>query len=79
MRWESLRFSDDQNTMPLAAAATVDAKISWALAPQWQLYLAADNLFNERVATTASAGTGGALVTSYAAPFTIGGGITFAR
>jgi outer membrane receptor protein involved in Fe transport len=78
VRWESQRFSDDQNTMPLSAAATVDAKITWSLAPQWQLYLAADNLFNQRVATTASAGAGG-LVYSYAAPFTIGGGLRFTR
>lgn len=79
VRYESVRFSDDQNTMPLPAAATVDAKASWALAPQWQLYLAADNLFNARVATTASLSSTNTLVYDYTAPFTIGGGISFAH
>jgi outer membrane receptor protein involved in Fe transport len=55
LRFESARFADDQNTLRLPAAATLDAKISWAFAPTFSVYLAADNLLNTPVATTESA------------------------
>ena len=55
LRFESARFADDQNTLRLPAAATIDAKLSWMFHPHWSLYLAADNLLNTPVATTESA------------------------
>jgi outer membrane receptor protein involved in Fe transport len=64
LRYESTRFADDQNTLPLAPATTVDARISYQLWLGLSAYVAGDNLFNARVATTESAD----LVTSYAAP-----------
>ena len=55
LRFESARYADDQNTLRLPAAATIDAKIGWSFATSWSLYLAADNLLNTPVATTESA------------------------
>jgi vitamin B12 transporter len=55
LRFESARFADDQNTLRLPAAATMDAKIAWAFSPAISVYLAADNLLNTPVATTESA------------------------
>ena len=55
IRYESMRFADDQNTMPLSAATTVDARISLRLWNGLSAYLAGDNLLNARVETTESA------------------------
>jgi len=55
LRYESTRFADDQNSLPLAPATTVDARISWRLWQGLSAYLAGDNLFNAQVATTESA------------------------
>ncbi len=54
LRYESTRFTDDQNTLPLAPATTVDARVSWRLWDGLSAYLAGDNLFNANVATTES-------------------------
>ena len=64
LRYESARFADDQNTLSLAPAATVDARISYRLWDGLSAYLAGDNLFDARVATTESAD----FVTNYASP-----------
>lgn len=64
LRYESTRFADDQNTLALAPATTVDARVSYRLWNGMSAYVAGDNLFNARVATTESAD----FVTSYAAP-----------
>jgi outer membrane receptor protein involved in Fe transport len=64
LRYESTRFADDQNTLSLAPATTVDARISYRLWQGLSAYVAGDNLFNARVATTETAD----LVTNYAAP-----------
>ena len=66
LRYESTRFADDQNTLPLAPAATVDARIAYRLWTGLSAYLAGDNLFNAQVATTASADV--IPVVSYASP-----------
>jgi outer membrane receptor protein involved in Fe transport len=64
LRYESTRFADDQNTLALAPATTVDARISYRLWNGLSAYVAGDNLFNARVATTESAD----FVTNYASP-----------
>ena len=64
LRYESTRFADDQNTLPLAPATTVDARVSYRVWEGLSAYVAGENLFNARVATTESAD----LVTNYAAP-----------
>jgi outer membrane receptor protein involved in Fe transport len=79
IRYESNRFSDDQNTLPLGDATTVDARISWLLAPQWSAYVAADNIFNQRIATSASTDALGRIIFTNAAPAEIRAGLSFAR
>ena len=79
IRYESNRFADDQNTLPLGDAAIVDARVSWLLAPQWSVYVAADNIFNARVATTASTDSLGRIIFSDEAPAEIRAGLSFAR
>ncbi|MBV9539710.1 MAG: TonB-dependent receptor, partial [Alphaproteobacteria bacterium] len=61
---ESVRFADDQNTLRLPAATTVDARISYRLWDGLSAYIAGDNLFFAEAATTESAD----FVTNYAAP-----------
>lgn len=75
LRTESTRFADDQNTLPLAPATTVDARISYRLWEGMSAYLAGDNLFNARVATTESAD----FVTNYAAPRILRIGVSWAE
>ncbi|MEI9996675.1 MAG: TonB-dependent receptor [Rhizomicrobium sp.] len=64
LRYETLRYADDQNTLVLPAATTVDARIAYRLWDGLSAYVAGDNLLNARVATTESAD----LVTNYASP-----------
>ncbi|MEI9990972.1 MAG: TonB-dependent receptor [Rhizomicrobium sp.] len=64
LRYESTRFADDQNTLSLAPATTLDARIAWRLWDGLSAYLAGDNVLNARVATTESAD----FVTNYASP-----------
>ncbi|HEY5347599.1 MAG TPA: TonB-dependent receptor [Rhizomicrobium sp.] len=54
-RYESARFADDQNTLRLAPALTVNARVAWRLAEHLSAYIAADNIFNSRTQTTESA------------------------
>ena len=55
IRYDSLRYSDDQNTLPLPGATTFDAKITWHFLPQAGLYFAIDNISNAQVATSEGA------------------------
>ena len=64
IRYETLRWSDDLNTLRLPEATTIDAKATWHVRPMIDLYFAADNLFNEKVATS----RGGDQVVTYDAP-----------
>jgi outer membrane receptor protein involved in Fe transport len=75
LRFESARFADDQNTLRLASAATVDARADWSFVPRWSLYIAADNLFNTPVATTESAD----FVTSESFPRLMRLGVSYSR
>ena len=51
VRYESLRFDDDLNTNPLNAATTADARATWHLTRQADLFLDGQNLFDAKVAT----------------------------
>ncbi len=73
VRHESTRYADDQNTLPLAPATTVDARVAYRLWDGLSAYVAGDNLFNARVATTESAD----LVTNYAAPRVVRAGFSW--
>jgi outer membrane receptor protein involved in Fe transport len=77
LRYESKRFSDDQNTLPLPAAATVDARIAYAVTQRFSVYAAADNLFDAAVATSASAGA--PPVVTYDAPRMVRIGVSLSR
>ena len=82
-RYESERFADDQNRLPLADATTADARISWALTHSLSIYVYGDNLFNARVASTAAfqpvQGNPSVIVTNFSAPRMVGGGLSFAQ
>ena len=69
---ESARYADDANTLRLASAFTFDAKLSWTFNDRLLFYVAGDNLFNARVATTEGADG----VTSYDAPRILRAGLT---
>lgn len=57
VRHEGPRFEDDLNTRALAAATTVDLRAAWRIAPDAELYIAADNLLDAEI-ETAQAGDG---------------------
>lgn len=84
LRYESRRFADDQNSIPLNAATTIDARASYAVRDSVSVYVYCDNLFNARVASTAAtqpltSGDPTGLVTNYAAPRVVGGGVSFTQ
>ena len=70
--YESLRWSDDQNTLPLPAATTFDAKVTWRFLPQAGLYFAVDNITNAAEATS----EGGDHVYTYDEPRAYRAGLT---
>lgn len=70
--YETLRWSDDQNTLPLPAATTFDAKITWHFLPQAGVYFAIDNITNAAVATS----EGGDHVYTYDEPRAYRAGLT---
>jgi vitamin B12 transporter len=51
VRYESLRWSDDQNALKLPAVATVDARINFHVTPKMDLYLAVDNILDAEITT----------------------------
>jgi outer membrane receptor protein involved in Fe transport len=75
LRYESTRYSDDQNTLPLAAVTTVNARLSYLVTDRLSLYLAADNLFDADVASSASAGG----IVTYDAPRMVRIGLSLSR
>jgi vitamin B12 transporter len=74
-RYEATRFDDDLNTHRLNAASTVDVEARWRVAPNAELYLAADNLLGARVQTAETADG----VFSYDAPRMVRGGLALRR
>lgn len=84
LRYESGRFADDQNTVPLAPATTVDARASWALTDRLCVYVYADNLFDADVVSTAASqpvpySLVPDTVTNYSTPRIVGAGISFTQ
>ena len=77
VRHESTRFGDDQNTLDLGSATTVDARISYRVWQGLSAYIAGDNLFNEPIATTESADV--IPIVSRAAPRIIRGGFSWSE
>ncbi len=65
-RYESLRYADDLNTLPLGSANAVDVRITWAPSQRFGIYAAVNNLLDADIATTQTADK----VVSYAAPRT---------
>jgi outer membrane receptor protein involved in Fe transport len=55
VRYESLRWSDDQNTLPLTGVATVDARINFHVLPGFDVYAAVDNMFNAELQSARTA------------------------
>jgi len=78
LRTESKRFADDQNTLVLAPATTLDATIAYRVQENISLFIAADNLFNAAVQTTASAGTPAPII-SLDAPRMVRVGVNLSR
>jgi outer membrane receptor protein involved in Fe transport len=73
LRYESVRWADDQNTLRLPPAITFNAKLAWVFAPSWSVFVAGDNIFNANVATTKAAdGT-----VSYGEPRMLYAGLSF--
>lgn len=75
LRWESRRFEDDLNSRVLDAAATVDVRAEWEIAPSAAIWLAAHNLFDAEV-ETAETGTG---VAGFGPPRTLSVGVRLSR
>jgi outer membrane receptor protein involved in Fe transport len=75
LRYESLRYEDDLNSRKLKGGLELDARAAWRVAPTTELYVAADNLGNARIATGQTAD----LVTSYDAPRTVRVGVSYRR
>jgi outer membrane receptor protein involved in Fe transport len=75
LRYESTRFEDDLNSRVLAAGVSVDARAAWSLSPTSEVYLAAENLGDERL----EVGETGDGTESYAAPRTFRIGFAIRR
>ena len=75
LRYESLRYEDDQNSRKLKAGFQADARASWRFAPDTDIYVAAENLADARIAVGQTAdGT-----TSYAEPRMVRVGVAYRR
>jgi outer membrane receptor protein involved in Fe transport len=69
-RYQGTRFADDQNTLRLAPATTVDLRAEWRAGPRLRFFVAADNIADIDVATDETAGG----VYSYGPPRTVRAG-----
>ncbi|MDF3056279.1 MAG: TonB-denpendent receptor [Rariglobus sp.] len=50
-RWFSAQYEDDENTLRLAPAATVDLGVSRRFRKHWEVFVAVENLFDAEVET----------------------------
>ena len=75
VRYESRRFEDDLNSRVLSAGVTFDARASWAFAEHAEVYLAVENLLDEKLETGETADG----VESFAQPQTVRLGFSFRR
>ena len=71
--YESLRWSDDLNTLPLGPATTVDVQASFHVLPMLDVYAAVDNVLNAEIQT----GRGADQVVSIDAPRLFRAGIRY--
>jgi vitamin B12 transporter len=55
VRYESLRWSDDQNTLRLGAITVVDTRVNFHVTPKIDVYAAIDNIFNMEVGSARGA------------------------
>lgn len=74
-RYESARFEDDLNTRRLAPALKIDARAAWRVAPDAEVYLAAENLFDADLEVSETADG----VEAFAAPRTLRVGFALRR
>lgn len=51
IRWLSAQYEDDENTLRLASAATVDLGVSRRFGRRWQAFVAVENLLDNEVPT----------------------------
>ncbi|HZT22655.1 MAG TPA: TonB-dependent receptor, partial [Verrucomicrobiae bacterium] len=51
LRWVSSQFDDDQNTLQLASATTVDLAVSRRFGQEVEVFLSVENIFNAQVET----------------------------
>ena len=72
-RYEGQRYEDDLNTLSLAAATGVDARIVYQVSKDWGVYLAAENLTDAAIETSQTADR----VKSYDEPRVIRIGVRF--
>ncbi len=56
LRYESSRFDDDQNTVPLGSGTRVDARADWSFSRSLQLFVEANNLLDARIPTANTSG-----------------------
>lgn len=75
VRYESARWEDDLNTRRLSAGVQLDARAAWRLSETLEAFVAAENLFDEKLEVGETADG----VESYAAPQTIRIGFTYRR
>ncbi|MDP3746865.1 MAG: TonB-dependent receptor [Phenylobacterium sp.] len=75
VRYESNRWEDDLNSRRLSAGVQLDARATWRMADYAEVYLAAENLFDEELEVGETADG----VESYSAPRTVRLGLTIRR
>jgi vitamin B12 transporter len=75
VRYESARWEDDLNSRRLSAGLQVDARAAWRIAEHAEVYLAAENLFDETIEVGETADG----VESYSAPQTLRIGFSYRR
>ena len=54
-RYESVRWSDDQNTLRLSGVTIVDTRVSLHMTPKLDVYAAIDNAFDAKVGSARAA------------------------
>lgn len=75
VRYESARWEDDLNSRRLSAGVQVDARAAWRFTDHAEIYLAAENLFDETIEVGETADG----VESYSAPQTLRIGFSYRR
>ena len=73
VRYEGTRFADDQNTLVLQPATTVDLRVDWQVTPHFGLFASGENLANAAIATDETVN----LVKSYDEPRVFRFGLRF--